>query len=66
MKILIQKAHDLLGRINKYVVKSTAQQLGWELTKGTLGVYEACTLAKAKQKNLPRHQAKTTDDKATG
>ena len=58
--------HDLLGHINKQVVKRMAPQLGWELIRGTLGVCKACALAKAKQKNLPRHQAKTMDNKATG
>jgi hypothetical protein len=51
----IKKAHNMLGHINEKAVRKTALALGWELTKGTLGVCEPCTEAKAKQKNLPRH-----------
>jgi hypothetical protein len=51
----IKKAHDMMEHINKKAVRKTALTLGWELTKGALGVCESCTEAKAKQKNLPRH-----------
>jgi hypothetical protein len=51
----VKKAHDMLGHINEKAVRKTAIALGWELTRGTLGVWEPCTEAKAKQKNLPRH-----------
>jgi hypothetical protein len=46
----------MLGHINEKPVQKIALALGWELTRGTLGVCEPCTEAKAKQKNLPRHQ----------
>ena len=45
IKMTIRKAHELLGHVNKDVVKSTAPRLGWELTRGTLGVYKACSFA---------------------
>jgi hypothetical protein len=54
-RMSVKKAHDMLGHINGKAVRMTALTLGWELTKGTLGVCEPCTEAKAKQKNLPRH-----------
>jgi hypothetical protein len=37
------------------IIQQTALALGWELTKGTLGVCEPCTEATSKQKNLLRH-----------
>jgi hypothetical protein len=51
----VKKAHDMLGHINEKAVRKTVIALGWELTRGTLGVCEPCTEAKVKQKNLPRH-----------
>jgi hypothetical protein len=45
----------MLGHIDEKTVRKTALALGWELTRGTLGVCEPCTEAKAKQKNLPRY-----------
>jgi hypothetical protein len=54
-RMSVKKAHDMLGHINEKAVRKTAITLGWELTRGTLGVCEPCTEAKAKQKNLPRH-----------
>jgi hypothetical protein len=50
-----KKAHAILGHINEKAVRKTVIALGWELTRGTLGVCEPCTEAKAKQKYLPRH-----------
>jgi hypothetical protein len=54
-RMSVKKAHDMLGHINEKAVRKTALALGWELTKGTLGVCEPCTEEKAKQKSLPRH-----------
>jgi hypothetical protein len=54
-RMTVKKAHDILGHINEKAVRKTVLALGWELTRGTLGVCEPCTEAKAKQKNLPRH-----------
>jgi hypothetical protein len=54
-RMSVKKALDMLGHINEKAVQKTANALGWELTRGTLGVCEPCTEAKAKQKNLPRH-----------
>jgi hypothetical protein len=52
-RMSVKKAHDMLGHINAKAVRKTAITLGWELTRGTLGMCEPCTEAKAKQKNLP-------------
>jgi hypothetical protein len=54
-RMSVKKAHDMLGNINEKAVRKTAIALGWELTRGTLGVCEPYTEAKAKQKSLPRH-----------
>jgi hypothetical protein len=54
-RMSVKKAHDMLGHINEKVVRKTAIALGWELTRGTLGVCEPCAEAKAKQKHFPRH-----------
>jgi hypothetical protein len=49
-RMTVKKAHDMLGHINEKAVRKTAIALGWELTRGTLGVCEPCTEAKAKHK----------------
>ena len=54
-KLSITKVHRILGNRHKQSNRDKAKALGWELTRGTLGPCDACTVAKAKQKNLPRH-----------
>jgi hypothetical protein len=54
-RMSVKKAHDMLGHINEKAVRKTVIALGWELTRGTLGVCEPCTEAKVKQKNLRQH-----------
>ena len=51
-KMSVKKAHKLLGHPNEQATRDTAHQLGWQLTRGELGPCDACTEAKAKQKNL--------------
>lgn len=53
-KISVLKAHQLLGHINEEATRKTAKILGWDLKPGSLGVCESCTVAKAKQKNVPK------------
>ena len=43
----------------KELTWKTARQLGWEISIGSLGACDMCTVAKAKQKYLPE----TTKDK---
>jgi hypothetical protein len=45
-------AHERLGHVNEADTRKIAKALGWELTSGKMGVCEACTSAKAKQKNV--------------
>jgi hypothetical protein len=58
----INKAHKFLGHNNKNDRRQMASQLGWTITKGSLGICESCANAKAKQKNVP---TVSTGEKAT-
>jgi hypothetical protein len=40
------------------MTRRTAKVLGWELTRGGLGTCEACGIAKAQQKNVPKKSLK--------
>ena len=62
--VLIKKAHEWLGHSNEDATHETAKQLGWQLSQGELGVCDACTEAKAKQKNLHTKMAEEMTDKA--
>jgi GAG-pre-integrase domain len=53
-KMTIKQAHDKLGHCNEEVMRKIAKQLGWELSPGSLGVCEACTIGKARQKKVPK------------
>jgi hypothetical protein len=37
-RMSVKKAHDMLGHVNEKAVQKTVTALGWELTRGTLGV----------------------------
>ena len=52
------KAHCLLGHSNVEATRATAKHLGWNLTRGTDEICEACAAAKAKQKNLVKGEWK--------
>jgi hypothetical protein len=63
-RMLVKKAHDMIGNINEKAVRKTAIALGWELTCVTLDMCAPCTDAKAKQKifqgiQMHRHLPKT-------
>jgi hypothetical protein len=51
-----KKAHSLLGHVSEDYTRATAKVLGWKITRGTLGACDACTTAKAKQKNVPKRK----------
>jgi hypothetical protein len=53
-KISIQQAHDKLGHCGEDITRRAAKELGWTLTVGTMKPCEACTIGKAKQKNVPK------------
>jgi hypothetical protein len=50
----IKQAHDKFGHCNEDATRKIAKQLGWELIPGSLGMCEACTIGKAKPKNVPK------------
>ena len=50
----VSKAHRLLGHPSEDTTRSTAKTLGWTLTKGGMLPCPSCTVAKAKQKNVPK------------
>ena len=62
--VLIKKVHEWLGHSNEDATHETAKQLGWQLSRGELGVCDACTKAKAKQKNLHTKMAEEMTNKA--
>ena len=53
-KMSVMTAHEKLGHCSEELTRKTAKALSWELTKGSFGVCEACTIGKAKQKNVPK------------
>jgi hypothetical protein len=48
----IDKAHCKLGHSDENSTRKAAAELSIDLTRGTMKVCEACTMAKAKQKNV--------------
>jgi len=52
----ISTAHARVGHISEDMTRKIASSLGWKLKPGPLGPCEACTIGKAKQKNLPRNE----------
>ena len=50
--VSIKVAHKLLGHMDEPATRKAAANLGWTITRGTLGVCESCAKAKAKQKNV--------------
>jgi hypothetical protein len=50
----IDKAHQKLRHSNETATRKVATAIGYDLTRGVMKVCEACTMAKAKQKNVPK------------
>ena len=63
----IKKAHGIFGHMSEDATRKTAAQMGIRITRGGLGVCEACTISKARRKNLPsgppRHTATKDNDR---
>jgi hypothetical protein len=53
----IEQAHANFGHSNEEDARKTAKELGITLTRGTLCPCDACTVAKAKQKNMIKKSA---------
>jgi hypothetical protein len=50
----ISKAHQKLGHSNETATRKTATAIGYDLTRGVIKVCKACTMAKAKEKKVPK------------
>jgi hypothetical protein len=53
-KMNINRAHQLLGHKSEANTRLTAKALGLTISRGSMEVCEACALAKAKQKGVPK------------
>ncbi len=53
-KINIKQAHEYLGHFREDMTRKMALQLGMNLSRGMLPVCESCTIAKARQRNVPK------------
>jgi hypothetical protein len=62
-KMTVLQAHQRLGHCNEDTTRQAAKLLGWELQRGPLGVCEACSVAKAKQKNVPKDSPRITAER---
>jgi hypothetical protein len=51
--MLLMKAYQLFGHPNKDLTREMAKTLGIEITRGKFLTCEDCSIAKAKQRNLP-------------
>ena len=54
-KMSIKQAHAKFGHCDETATRAIAKDIGYEISRGTLGPCEACTVAKAKQKNIPKN-----------
>jgi hypothetical protein len=61
----IQEAHAKLGHVGEDVTRKAAKALGWELKKGGLKPCEACSVGKAKQKNIT-NESEHVESKISG
>ena len=50
----IMQAHNRLGHAHEDAIRKAAKVIGFKITQGKMGPCEGCTLAKAKQKNVPK------------
>ncbi len=53
-KINVKQAHEYLGHLSEDTTRKTALQLRMNLSRGALLVCESCTIAKARQRNVPK------------
>ena len=56
-KMTIMQAHNRLGHANEDAIRKAAKAMGITITPGAMGPCEGCSVAKAKQKNVPKHNA---------
>jgi hypothetical protein len=63
-RMSVDEGHNKFGHNDENSTRKIAAELGIELTQGLMKVCEACTIAKAKQKNVPKES--DTHEPATG
>jgi hypothetical protein len=54
LKTTVIQAYEKLGHCSEDLTRKIGKSLGWDITKGSFNVCEACTIAKAQQKNVPK------------
>jgi hypothetical protein len=65
-KLDLQTAHRRLGHCGEDMTRATAKALGWNINPGSLGPCLACTIGKAKQKNVPKAPESKPADENNG
>ena len=65
-RLTVLQAHRRLGHCNEETTRKVAKNLGWNLVPGGLDVCEACTMAKAKQKNVVKASEHVTSKDVNG
>jgi hypothetical protein len=55
-KVKYQVMHDKLGHCNEDMTRKSAKLLGFDFASGNVTPCEACTIAKAKQQNVPKEK----------
>ena len=55
LTMTIKQAHERFGHANEAATRRAAEHMGIKIARGTLKVCEACARAKAKQKNVIKH-----------
>jgi hypothetical protein len=53
-KISVNQAHERLGHVSEELTRKISQDLGWQISKGQMDVCNACSVAKARQKNVTK------------
>jgi hypothetical protein len=59
----VKQAHEYLGHLSRDITRMMAKYLGMILLHGSLPVWKTCTIAKAKERNIPKETS--GDNKAT-
>ena len=54
IKVNYQEMHDKLGHCNEDMTRKAEKLLGFDIASGNVTPCEACTIAKAKQRNVPK------------
>jgi hypothetical protein len=57
LKMSIQQAHSRFGHAHEDAIRKAAKAMGITITPGSMRLCEGCSVAKAKQKTVPKHNA---------